>query len=738
MSGLDYNEIVSSLQAIVPPGAVFEIRMLGDRKGQIDSGYFNDYGEAATALCQASGWHQGIYITPNPLDPDLLARSANRIKQWARHTTDDTNVLRRRWLMVDIDSKRLTGISATEEEKGQALKLAHSISAILSLYGFPQPMITDSGNGAWLLYNIDEPNTDDIRDEIHTFLQTLKMLYDTEHCDIDTTVYNASRISRLPGTWARKGDSTPDRPHRKGSIIQRADPFSRLSIIKVARFNAQFAEALKSKLAAGRPVTTGPKNQEPTDEKLYSNLNRYALNNPKLWVGHFFPAAREYKEGYRIASADIGQVYEEDLTIHPMPLGIKYFGVADQGDTAEGRRTPVGVIAEYALQTDKATAAQKLSAHLNFPISEFGDISGSLNGAGTQGAGSAADDLLSGLLGTKQRYDFKAIRSVQDLSAKNFEDVKWIVEGVIPSGNMILAARPKMRKTWLALQLSLAVATGGMFMDFQCIKGDVLYLALEDNDRRIQSRLRTLQKFNVVQPDLSGFRYYTGGMGFNASGKLVVTDPGQHQATLQAFPRGDEGVEALDQFLDAFPKTSLIVIDTLAHFRGERHSRDIYQSDYDSMMPITKLAAKRKITIIPVTHEKKGNADVGQGGDFMEHVTGSAGMTGGADGVISIKGRRGVQEENESRKILISGRDVPFDYELDAAFDADRGGWMKAAKEDVKVGIRGLLQLHPFLNQRDIQSLMPGSGQARIYRALMDMKLTGEIEQGRHGYSLKR
>ncbi len=156
------------------------------------------------------------------------------------------------------------------------------------------------------------------------------------------------------------------------------------------------------------------------------------------------------------------------------------------------------------------------------------------------------------------------------------------------------------------------------------------------------------------------------------------------------------------------------------------------------MMPITKLAAKRKICIIPVTHEKKGNADVGQGGDFMEHVTGSAGMTGGADGVISIKGRRGIQEENESRKILISGRDVPFDYELDAAFDADRGGWMKAAKEDIKVGIRGLLQLHPFLNQKDIQSLLPGSGQARIYRALMDMKLMGEIEQGRHGYSLKR
>lgn len=739
MSGLVYQEIVDALQAIVPPGAVFEIRMLGDRKGQIDSGYFNSPSEAATALCAAQGWHQGVYITPNPLSPDLLARSANRIKEWARYTTDDTHVTKRAWLLVDIDAKRLTGISSSEDEHQRALKLAHTIAGVLSLYGFPAPMVNDSGNGAHLMYAIDEPNTDDVREEIHSFLQTLKMLYDTEHCEVDTTVYNASRIWRLPGTWARKGDSTPDRPHRKAAIVKRADQFSRLSIIKVARFNAQFQEQLKAKLAAGKPVTQGPKRAEPEDEKLYSHLNRYALANPKLWVTHFFPSAREYKEGYRIASADIGQSYEEDLTIHPMPLGIKYFGVADQGDHAEGRRTPIGVIAEYALNTDKQTAAEKLSAHINFPISEFGDISAGLNG-GANGITASGDgvDPLAGLLGAKQRYSFKGIRSIQELSARNFEDVRWIVDQVIPSGNMLLAARPKMRKTWLALQLSLAVTTGGEFMDFQCNKGDVLYLALEDNDRRIQNRIRTLQKFNIVQPDLSGFRYFTGGMGFNTSGRLVVTDPGQHQATLQAFPRGDEGVDALDQFLDEFPKTSLIIIDTLAHFRGERHSRDIYQSDYDAMMPLTKLAARRKVCIIPVTHEKKGNADIGQGGDFMEHVTGSAGLTGGSDGVISIKGRRGVQEENESRKILISGRDVPYDYELDAAFDAERGGWLKAAKEDIKVGIRGLLQKNPFLNQRDIQTLLPGCGQARIYRALTDMKLTGEIEQSRYGYSLKR
>lgn len=734
---LDYHQIYSSLSAIVPQGSVFELRMLGVRKGHVDSGYFDDPSQAANALVAAQGLYKGVYFTPNPVIPDAMARSHNRITPWAQHSTHDTEITRRRWLLVDIDARRMAGISSSEPEHQSALNAARTIAATLSFaYGFPDPIISDSGNGAHIMYRVNEENSETVRDEFHTFLRVLKKQFDSNSIDIDTTVYNAARIWRVPGTWARKGDSTPDRPHRKAAIIKPADAFKVLSIVSVMRFNA----TNQYLLAGEKAQVNGKKNSSeyPQDEALYKRLNEFAMRNLKSWVPSFFPTAIEYKEGYRVTSADIGQAYEEDLTIHPWPLGIKYFGVGDQGDGTEGRRTPIGVIAEYAMGvTDKALAARKLSDVLGFPVTEMGAIPPQPQMQMSAGF-SGGTNAMAGLLGTKPRINFKGVRSIAELNKREFKQVRWIVQNVIPAGNMLLAARPKMRKTWLALQLAMAVARGRRFLDWETIKGDVLFLGLEDNERRIQNRIKTLQRFEIDVGDLTGFRYWTGGMDYDGAGNLKLTNPEEEKELLSVFPKGEAGVDALEQYLEQFPATSLIVIDTLAHFRGERSSRDVYQSDYDAMMPLTKLAARKNICIMPVTHEKKGNADRGIGGDFLEDVTGSAGISGGSDGVISIKGRRGQQEENESRKLLVSGRDVPYDYEQDISFDAERGGWLKAVREDIKVTIRTLLARHPFLNQRDLQNLMPNAGQARMYKALTDMKMEGEIEQGKFGYSLRR
>lgn len=729
---LDHTEIANALRAVTLPGSTFEIRCLGTRKGKVDSGYFNNVDEAAAAIISAGAYYKGVYLTPNPVNDDLMARSYNRITPWSEKTTNDPDVLKRRWIMLDVDPIRPSGISSTDEEHAAAIAHAKTVaSALKLLFGFPDPLIADSGNGAHLMYKVDLENSDEVRDEVHTFLRNVKAVYSTESLDMDVTVFNAARIWRVYGTYARKGDSTPQRPHRKSAILQMADPFKVLGYDDLLRFNATNVGAapdLKVKAAS---------HARPEDEALYRRLNDYAMRNLADWVPHFFPSAREYKEGYRVASDDIGESYEEDLTIHPLPLGIKYFGVADQGDNNEGRRTPVGIIAEYSLKATKYEAAQELSKQLSFPINEFGAITAEPMVASLSGASMPSG--IAGLMGTTTpNFDFKGIRSVADLQKKSFKEIQWIVEKLIPTGNIMLASRPKMRKTWLALQLCLAVASGRTFLDFQCNKSDVLFLGLEDNERRLQYRLRVLQKFDILPPDLSGFRYWTGGMDYDGNGQLVVTDEEEHNATLQAFPRGEEGVRALERFLDQFPNTKLIVIDTLQHFRGKRMSRDIYGEDYEAMMPLTKLAAQRGVCVMPVHHEKKGNADRGIGGDFLEDVSGSAGITGGVDGVVSIKGRRGVQEDNEARKILVSGRDIPFDYEIDAAFEAETGGWRKAAKEDCKVQIRDLLSRHGFLNKQDLGHLIPNVGQARLNRAIMEMKLEGEVEQGRNGFSLRR
>lgn len=727
---LVYQEIYDSLTAMVPQGSVFEIRMLGTRKGQIDSGYFDDLAQAATALVSSEGFYKGIYFTPNPVTRDALARSYNRIAPWSQITTHDTEINKRKWLLVDIDPIRPAGISSTDAEHLKAIEKGRTIAGMLTFsYGWCAPMISSSGNGCHLMYPIDEENTTEVRDEIQTFLQSLKHQFKDDRIDIDTSVFNAARIWRLPGTWARKGDHIPERPHRKAQIIQPITHLSRVSLLQLIRYNHDHKDHVPAR--PGQPGSTSRRQMEyPQDEAAFKRLNIAALAHLAMWVPDVFPAAREYNGGYRVSAEDLGEGYEEALTIHPLPLGIKHFGPADQGHTTEGRYTAVSLVAEYS-GCDKVRAATRLGDLMQYPVNEFAalEITGQAVVAGHGG--------MEALLGTVQRFNFASIRSINDLQDIKFKEVKWILEKVLPTGNIMLAARPKMRKTWLALQLCIAIASGRKFLEWQANQGEVLFLALEDNERRIQNRIRTLQRMEIAPPDLSGFRYWTGGMDYKANGQLYISDPEEAARTLNAFPRGQAGVDALEQYLEHFPKTTTIVIDTLQHFKESSNDRDIYSRDYNAMTPITQLANRKNILIVPVTHEKKGLAG-NISADFLEDVTGSAGITGGTDGVMSIKGRRGVQEENESRTLFLSGRDIPHDFSVDIQFDTDRGGWLTAARTDHKVAVITMLSRHPFLNQKDICALLPNIPQPRLLKALLELKMNGEIQQSKFGYSLTR
>lgn len=728
----DYLELEEALRTFVQPGQVFEVRLIHSGRKRIDAGYFDDPAHAASAITALSEQYQGIYFTPNPVVPDLAARSYNRISAWAQLTTMDPDIVERRWLLIDVDPDRPAGISATDDELNNAFKVARRIANMLELEGWPRPYMNASGNGAHLMYPIREPNNDYVRDEISKFLKSLNARFKADGCGIDQTVFNAARIFRLPGTWARKGDNIPTRPHRKAHLLDAPTEVRQVSISQIAAFNAQYFSLVEASKA--KPAGT-PKNQYPDDEKKYRGLNEQAMNRIPEWVPILFPSAREYKQGYRIASADIGQSYEEDLTIHPWPLGIKYFGFADQGDANEGRRTPIGVIAEFVTDGDKAEAARRLADTLKAPLTEFSALPMIPGLGGTPASAGLVD--LPGATDTRPQYDFSRVPSIADLQKRQFQNQSWIIPDVLPTGNILLAARPKMRKTFLALQLAMAIAAGEKFLDMQCVQGDVLFLGLEDNERRLQHRIRLLNTFKLHIPNLSGLRYWTGGVDISPSGKMYVSDPLEAAKTYQTFPRGEAGTDAIRKFLDTFPKTKYIVIDTLAHFRDQSNNRDVYQRDYDQMMPLTRLAAERQVLIMPVHHEKKGLASQ-DSGDFMEDVSGTSGITGAVDGVMSIKGKRGVQETAEARKLLLSGRDIPRDFEIDMTFDAERGGWLPAARQDVKAAVLELLTRHPFINQQEFMSLLPNTSRARISQVLTMLKYDGVVDQNKYGYSLKK
>jgi hypothetical protein len=732
MAQHQYAEIEQALAAFVEPGQVFEVRLLHNNKKRTDSGYFDHPSHAATAIAALQEHYMGIYFTLNPVDPDLAARAYNRIQPWAALTTMDAHITKRRWLPIDIDPDRPSGIGSTDEQLASAFTVANVIANMLELEGWPRPYINISGNGAHVLYAMDEENTEASRDAVHDCLKILNERFKGHGCSIDTGNFNAARIFRLPGTWARKGDNIPQRPHRKAYVVSAPEQRQVVALGQIQAFNLRNAKYLPREV---KPTGTKHRQEYPDDEKRYRGLNNHAMERVKEWVPVFFPAAREYKEGFRVASADLGLSYEEDLTIHPWPLGIKYFGVADQGDATEGRRTPVGLLAELVFNGNKVEAAKRLADTLKVPLSEFDILSPSGPVGLDPGTGSA---ILPGTKATAPQYDFRRVPTMAELQKRTFKEQKWIIPDVLPTGNILLAARPKMRKTFLALQLALAVCGGRKFLDWKCEQGDVLFLGLEDNERRLKSRIQLMQTLDLNPPDLSGFRYWTGGVDISpTTGKTFISNPEEAARAYAAFPRGEAGVEALDKFLDVYPNTRMIVIDTYAHFRDASNNRDVYQRDYDQMMPITKLAARREVLVLVVHHEKKGLASQ-DSGDFLEDVSGTSGITGAVDGVMSIKGKRGVQTENEERKLYLSGRDIPHDFDVDMTFDAQRGGWLPAARQDVRYSILKLLERHPYMAQAEFCSLLPNVSRTRISQVLTSLKFEGLIQQGRAGYSLPR
>lgn len=199
---------------------IAELRMLGSGRGVI-SGYFdrNHQADFLSSISDMSGKAEGIFVTLNPVNPDLLARASNRMREYAKVTTGDADILERRWLLIDLDPKRPSGVSSTEAEHQAALAKAGEISAWLGSAGWPIPITADSGNGAHLLYRIELPNDESARRLLERALQALDLFFSDEAVQVDRTTFNAARISKVYGTRVRKGDSTPERPHRLSKVI---------------------------------------------------------------------------------------------------------------------------------------------------------------------------------------------------------------------------------------------------------------------------------------------------------------------------------------------------------------------------------------------------------------------------------------------------------------------------------------------------------------------------------------
>jgi hypothetical protein len=220
--------IDQGLRAIVEHGAVFEVRALKvGRPGRTFeatwSGYFDDVTVAARAILEVDGRARGVYATLNPVDPPLLARSVNRLREIhsGDPTTKDGQIVRRARILIDGDPVRPTGISSTDVEHDAAIDRCRWIQGDLLRLGAPDMVLVDSGNGAQLVGAIDLPVDD--TGLVKRVLAGLAFRYDDDVVSIDTGNFNPSRIVKIPGTMTRKGDDTPERPHRRAQILAQPD-----------------------------------------------------------------------------------------------------------------------------------------------------------------------------------------------------------------------------------------------------------------------------------------------------------------------------------------------------------------------------------------------------------------------------------------------------------------------------------------------------------------------------------
>ncbi len=280
---VDRAEILRHLALIAQPGQVLEVRALGaisareSRRPHVIAGYFNDHAKLAAAVANTITRAEGIYVTLNDINPALLARACNRLVDGLKPTTGDADVVRRRIFYVDADPARPARISATDAEHTLALARVRQVSDYLQGMGAPAPLLADSGNGGHALWRIDLPADDG--GLVHQALQALALRFSDALVKIDETVGNPARIGKLYGTWARKGDSTADRPHRLARI--QAAPESLL----------EFPESLLRELAGALPAAQSSRRGAWTDDAPAERS--FDL---RKWVERYLPEAGEPNE----------------------------------------------------------------------------------------------------------------------------------------------------------------------------------------------------------------------------------------------------------------------------------------------------------------------------------------------------------------------------------------------------------------------------------------------------------
>ncbi len=254
----------------------------------------------------------------------------------------------------------------------------------------------------------------------------------------------------------------------------------------------------------------------------------------------------------------------------------------------------------------------------------------------------------------------------QVMRARTLPPLEWVIPSLLPVGSTLFVGPEKVGKSFAALDMAFAVASGGRAMGhLPCPQGRSLYIALEDHITRIVERLKSLEPDEREWP----FEH----MSLTTS----------HEATGGALS------PVMERWYADGPNPRLVIIDTLGVYkdllmateRGKALGRKgAYDADVSMLRPIHNWAHERRLAVVFVHHTNQAKLE--QGESWMKQVSGTTGLTGTVDQTMLLRGERGSREAS----MLLVGRDMP-----DSEYNLHRvGPWWQVtdAPRDAKLGDR--------------------------------------------------
>jgi archaellum biogenesis ATPase FlaH len=215
------TEIRKAISLLKTENQLFEVRVIYNSK-QMYSGYFKTADDLIKAFNKDIRDYANcnIYITLNSLNEACYSREQqNFFKKNAKATSSDNDVVGYDWLFIDVDPKRPTGTSSSDDQVAAAKEIGNKVYSFMKNIGFYDPLFGFSGNGVHLLYRIKMKNSDENRELIKKCLNVLDMYFSDDEIQIDLKNFNPARVCKLYGTQAQKGADTKERPHRMSHII---------------------------------------------------------------------------------------------------------------------------------------------------------------------------------------------------------------------------------------------------------------------------------------------------------------------------------------------------------------------------------------------------------------------------------------------------------------------------------------------------------------------------------------